>query len=57
MVGELQREEERIISTKDESEKHGIGLLNVYEIIEAYKGQYYITTDHQEYTFQMVFSL
>ncbi len=57
MVGELQREEERIISTKDESEKHGIGLLNVYDIIDTYKGQYHITTDHQEYTFQMVFSL
>ena len=57
MVGELQREEERIISTKEEDEKHGIGLLNVCDIIHTYKGQYHITTDNQEYIFQMVFSI
>ena len=57
IVGELQREENRIISTKEDKEKHGIGLQNVYDIIDAYNGQYHITTENQEYTFQMVFSL
>lgn len=57
MEGVLQREEQRIVSTKDDKERHGIGLQNVYDIINSYNGQYQITTENQEYTFQMVFSL
>ncbi len=57
MAGALQKEEERIVTTKTDKEKHGIGLQNVYDIIDDYHGQYHITTDNQEYSFQMVFSL
>lgn len=57
MVGHLLKEEERIVTTKTDKEKHGIGLQNVCDIIDDYHGQYHITTDNQEYVFQMVFSL
>ncbi len=57
LVGELLRKDDVIVTTKEDKEKHGIGLQNVYEIIEKYQGQYLITTEKNEYIFQMVFSV
>lgn len=55
MEGELQQEDNRILTTKAEKKQHGIGLQNVYDIIEKYKGKYHITTKQQEYIIQMMF--
>ncbi len=55
MDGSLQRENNRILTTKSEKENHGIGLQNVHDILEKYGGDYFITTQNQEYTIQMIF--
>ncbi len=55
MEGTLQRKDNQIVSTKPKREYHGIGLQNVYEILEQYKGKANITTEQNEYTIQMVF--
>lgn len=55
MGGILQRENNRILTTKAEKGNHGIGLQNVYDIVEKYGGDYHITTQNQEYTIQMIF--
>lgn len=55
MEGKLQQEDDRILTTKTEKEKHGIGLQNVYDILEKYNGEYHITTQNGEYAMQMIF--
>lgn len=55
MEGKLQLEDHRILTTKEEKDNHGIGLQNVQDIIEKYNGEYHITTENQEYVFQMVY--
>lgn len=57
MEGKLQRDRGKIMTTKNEKDIHGIGLENVYDIIEQYKGEYHIMTQEHEYTIQMVFSV
>lgn len=57
MEGTLQQEDYRIVTTKEEKDVHGIGLQNVYDIIEKYNGEYHITAENQEYTIQMIFSV
>lgn len=57
MEGKLQLENDRIVTTKDEKEHHGIGLRNIYDMIEKYQGEYHITTENNEYVMQMVFSV
>lgn len=49
--------ETRFQSTKKESEKHGIGLRNVYEILRKYHIEYYIITNEQEFSIQMLFEV
>ncbi|MDE7424455.1 MAG: ATP-binding protein [Lachnospiraceae bacterium] len=44
-------------TTKKESEKHGIGLRNVYEILRKYHIEYYIITNEQEFSIQMLFEI
>lgn len=44
-------------TTKKESEKHGIGLRNVYEIFRKYHIEYYIITNEQEFSIQMLFEM
>ena len=44
-------------TTKKESEKHGIGLKNVYEIFRKYHIEYYIITNEQEFSIQMLFEI
>lgn len=55
MEGELQLEKGRIMTTKNEKEYHGIGLQNVRDMLERYKGEYHIMTEKNEYIIQMVF--
>lgn len=55
MEGKLQQENDRILTTKTEKENHGIGLQNVYDILEKYNGEYHIITKNREYTIQMIF--
>lgn len=57
MEGTLQQEDYRIVTTKEEKDVHGIGLQNVYDIIEKYNGEYHITAENQEYAIQMIFSV
>lgn len=44
-------------TTKRDSEKHGIGLRNVYEIFRKYHIEYYIITNEQEFSIQMLFEV
>ena len=55
MKGSLQQEDHRILTTKTKKENHGIGLQNVYDILEKYNGEYHIITKNREYTIQMIF--
>lgn len=49
--------ETRFQTTKKDSEKHGIGLRNVYEILRKYHIEYYIITNEQEFSIQMLFEI
>lgn len=51
---ELLIEGDTIKSTKEDAMKHGIGLQNVAEIIEKYKGEYYIETMENEFVVKIV---
>lgn len=55
MKGSLKQEDHRILTTKTEKENHGIGLQNVYDILEKYNGEYHIIIKNREYTIQMIF--
>lgn len=56
MEGKLKYQKGQVQSTKTGKEQHGIGLRQVYDIIEKYNGEYHITTKNQEYIIQMVFT-
>ena len=56
MEGDLRQQEGRILTTKTAKEAHGIGLQNVYDIIEKYNGEYHITTQNREYAIQKIFT-
>lgn len=55
MQGVLLKKNDKILTSKGDKENHGIGLQNVYDIIEKYNGNYHITTEDGEYGIQMVF--
>ncbi len=57
MEGKLQQVNKRIVTTKEKKGVHGIGLQNVYEIIERYQGEYEIETNNQEYVIKMMFPI
>lgn len=57
MEGSLQQGDGRILTTKTAKESHGIGLQNVFDIIEKYNGEYHIMTQNREYAIQMVFNI
>lgn len=57
MCGKLVRRDQKILTTKEEKEGHGIGLSNVYDIITSYGGEYHIEEKKEEYKIQMVFPL
>lgn len=46
-----------IETTKDQPKEHGIGLKNVYEIIEKYHGEYHITVEGKEFSVQLLFPI
>lgn len=51
---ELLIEGDTIKSTKEDAMKHGIGLQNVAEIVEKYKGEYIIDTQDNEFIIKLV---
>lgn len=55
MKGKLQQVNNRIVTTKEKKDGHGVGLQNVYEIIEKYQGAYQIETTDQEYAIKIMF--
>lgn len=55
--GVLQQKNGRILTTKAAKEDHGIGLQNVYDIIEKYNGEYHIMAQNREYAIQMIFAV
>jgi sensor histidine kinase YesM len=57
MKGQLIREDDKILTTKEDREKHGIGLSNVYDIIASYEGTYQIEEQEGEYKIQISFPL
>lgn len=57
MDGKLQQVNNRIVTTKEKKDGHGIGLQNVYEIIEKYQGEYQIETTGQEYAIKIMFPM
>lgn len=57
MEGSLQQEDGRILTTKTAGGSHGIGLQNVYDIIEKYNGEYDIMVQNREYAIRMVFTV
>ena len=57
MKGKLQQVNNRIMTTKKKKDGHGIGLQNVYEIIEKYQGEYQIETTGQEYAIKIMFPM
>ncbi|MBR6697850.1 MAG: GHKL domain-containing protein [Lachnospiraceae bacterium] len=44
-----------ITSKKHESGEHGIGIKNIIDIIEKYKGKYVIKNDDNEFNFSIIF--
>lgn len=54
MEGELQYEGSRIITTKKDSEVHGLGLKNVAEIVEKYHGQYRLEGKKNLFVIQII---
>lgn len=54
MAGGLVKDGENIKSTKEENAEHGIGLQNVKEIVEKYKGEVYIETQEGQFVVKLV---
>ncbi len=57
MKGKLMRDDGKILTTKEDKEKHGIGLSNVYDIILSYGGTYRIEDGEEEYKIQISFPI
>ena len=51
---ELQKDGERIISTKKSKIPHGIGLENIKAIVQKYQGECRIIAENGEFVFQML---
>lgn len=57
MNGELKEKEGRILSSKEDSEAHGIGTQNIFSVIREYKGAYSLQAENQIFTITMTFPL
>lgn len=55
MSGELKRDGDRLITTKENPGEHGIGLENVLEIVKKYHGQYHIEGQKNIFLIQLIF--
>lgn len=49
-IGSIRRKEGKIMTTKSESENHGIGLTSIEKIVKKYKGSMEVTTDNNKFT-------
>ena len=57
MTGELLKDGEGLKTTKEEKNKHGIGLQNVEEIVRKYNGEYYYETQEYEFIIKLVLGI
>ena len=55
MEEELQYEGNRLLTTKEDSEAHGLGLKNVEEIVKKYQGEYHLEGTKNRFTIQIIF--
>lgn len=55
--GNIQREEDFLITTKKDKERHGIGTRNAFEVIQKYQGEYRFFVRESDFVIQMIFSL
>lgn len=55
--GKIQREEDFLVTTKKDSNSHGIGTRNAFEVIRKYQGEYRFFIRESDFVIQMVFSL
>lgn len=55
MNGNLKLENERLVTTKEDAELHGIGTQNAFEIIKKYHGEYRIETKDNTFAIQILF--
>lgn len=55
MSGMLQTEGDKIVTTKTDQELHGIGLQNITDIVNKYKGQLQIKREENKFVLQIVF--
>lgn len=55
MKNGLQYDGTQLVTTKADSDSHGLGLKNVTEIIQKYKGQYHIDGKENIFTIQIIF--
>lgn len=54
MVGELIKDGEQIRTTKTEEGVHGLGLLNVVEVLHRYEGEYEIETEPGRFVIRLM---
>lgn len=54
---DLKIEDGKILSQKEEPGSHGIGTVNMFSIIEKYKGTYEISTENQVFSIRILFPL
>lgn len=54
--GQLRKENGKIKSIKENSDEHGIGLSNVYDIVNKYDGAIHINTENKEFQVHIVLS-
>lgn len=57
MSGELNEKKGRILSSKENSEAHGIGTQNIFTVVRKYKGEYALQAEKQSFTITMTFPL
>lgn len=55
MNGDLKLENERLVTTKEDAQLHGIGTQNAFEIIKKYHGEYRIETKDNTFIIQILF--
>ncbi len=57
MNGELKQEGEQLLTTKEDSSRHGIGMQNAIEVIRKYNGEYQIQANGNTFAIRMMFPI
>lgn len=57
MNGELKQEGEQLLTTKEDSSRHGIGMQNAIEVIRKYNGEYQIQANGNTFAIRMLFPI